>query len=113
MREDDDEETETNFEFEEDLISHVMKSNHAVHHVPAARIPCTPATPPNPTHKSTEHHQLVQDVVNMLIPFGGLKWLNLNEGVIGIASPHSVCSVSGKIEEDEPWNPPPVLSKHF
>jgi peroxin-11B len=30
-------------------------------------------------------YQLIQDAVDMLIPIGGLKWLDLDEGVIGIA----------------------------
>lgn len=30
-------------------------------------------------------YQLTQDMVDMLIPLGGLKLLNLDEGVIGLA----------------------------
>ncbi|KAI7896466.1 peroxisomal biogenesis factor 11 [Mucor mucedo] len=30
-------------------------------------------------------YQLTQDIVDMMIPLGGLKWLNLDEGAIGLA----------------------------
>lgn len=30
-------------------------------------------------------YQLCQDVVDIFIPIGGLKWLNLDEGQIGLA----------------------------
>lgn len=35
--------------------------------------------------KDATCYQLTQDLVDMLIPLGGLKWLELDEGVIGIA----------------------------
>lgn len=30
-------------------------------------------------------HQLFQDLVDIVIPLGGLKWLNFDDGIIGIA----------------------------
>lgn len=35
--------------------------------------------------EQTTKYQLIQDVVDICIPIGGLKWLSLDEGQIGIA----------------------------
>lgn len=37
------------------------------------------------SNREAVRYQLTQDIVDMMIPLGGLKWLNLDEGAIGLA----------------------------